>query len=90
MLAYNERDGIVTVDGRDIPPTPRQNDIVSLLWQERPHYVSTHKLEAKLFGSAISTENIKVYVRRMRGRGVPIESRPWWGYRLAASPEGPG
>ena len=84
MLAYDERDGIVTVDGRAIPLTPRQNDVVSMLWQERPHYVRTKALEDKLFGTVGCTQNVKVYVKRMRNAGVPIESRPWWGYRLPA------
>lgn len=82
MLDFDERNGVVVKDGQEIRLTPRESELFARLWDERPNFVPTPQLEAELYSTIGGVGAAKVYVKRLRSKGVPIESREYWGYRV--------
>lgn len=76
--SYDEENGTVTVDGEEILLTPRENEAYGLLWQARPGWVHRDELARAL---DVDTESPKAYMKHMRDKGVPIESRFGYGWR---------
>ena len=79
-------DGLILWQGREIRFSQQQAQLLGLLAQRRPHFLSRQRIAA-----VIPYDNITVVLCRIRkildGVPVEIESRRGYGYRLASEIE---
>jgi len=78
-------DGVAYIDGREVRLGPMQMMVARLLELRHGHFVSNEVLEnavEKVKGEPPGIWAIRVTIHRLRGKGLPIETRQGYGYRL--------
>lgn len=81
-MEFDYRNGVVVHEGREILLTPQETEVFNMLWDSLGNWVSTKDIERVLFYKHSGVANTKVFIMRLRRKGVPIENRPFWGYRV--------
>ena len=83
--SWEPGDGAMTFpDGTQLLVTPAEARLVDLLWASRPRFTTAREIARQLF---LDVDIVKVYVARIRRKGIPIENRHGFGYRLGAHRE---
>lgn len=74
--------GEVFIDGNTIEIPPMQMAFLVKLVQHSPNFVRTEILDAM-----VGENGAKVYAKRLRYAGIPIDSRRGYGYRVFVNKE---
>jgi DNA-binding response OmpR family regulator len=87
MIRLVPEDGEVHLGSSMIIVTPTEMTLLVRIAEGNGHFVRRIEL-ARTIDSEFASDhldNVKTYISRLRRRGIPIESRRGYGYRLAPS-----